>query len=523
MSAAPDLAARPRYASPVTKEEMRAGDGAACIRFIQTRCRVTKTSHGGRAGSLIRLRPFQQREIYRLLARDVETSLRKHRAGLEGVARKNGKSAKVSGIGLWLADESDPGGEIYICASDREQAGIIGNAIKAMVRMDPYLSRRFRIFKNEIVIPKTDTKIGILSAEAATKDGYNPSAVLFDEVHAQPDDELWDAMALGMGARIDPLMIGISTAGKRYDRHGKDTLCYRLYEYGKQIAKGEVDDPSFYFSWWEPKAGTKAKHLDPRVWAEANPGLGDLLSIDDLVSVSRRTDESSFRTKRCNMWVSTKLSAIPHGKWDARAVKRPATGDTLELSGGRIKVPGGWVWDSVGFLDGSWSGDSTGIVNCTRDGFLFPTAHYERKPTDSADWRVPVNSVKQDVRDLFAAGMRVLLLDPFRWQQTAADLADEGYPIVEWPTSSLPRIVPAWKDYYAAILDGELSHNGNKAMARHHENMTLKVDSKGSRPVKEHPTSIKHIDLGICAIGAYASRHLEPEVTKKRTPWVLTG
>lgn len=113
-------------------------------------------------------------------------------------------------------------------------------------------------------------------------------------------------------------------------------------------------------------------------------------------------------------------------------------------------------------------------------------------------------------------------LDSVR-QQTASDMADEGYPIVEWPTGSLPRIVPAWKDYYAAIMDGELSHDGNKAMARHHENMTLKVDSKGTRPTKEHPTSIRHIDLGICAIGAYTNRHLEVEVPKKRKPWVLTG
>lgn len=525
----------PRYSSPVSPDEMRAGEGAACIKFIHQRCRVTKTSIGGRSGSLIRVRRWQQREIYRMLAGDPETGRRKHRAGLLGVGRKNGKSGKASGIGLYLADTSDPGGEIYICASDREQAGIVGGVIKSMVRMDPYLSRRFKIYRNEIVIPRDDTRIKILSAEASTKDGYNPTAVIFDEVHAQPDAELWDAMALGMGARIDPLMLGITTAGKRYDRFGNDTLCYKLYEYGKQLAEGEIVDPTFYFTWWEPLIRTKkvkgeiveepVDHLDESVWAEGNPGLGDLVSIEDLRSVSKRTDEASFKTKRCNMWVSKAVSALPTGAWDSQ-VDRERFGresGTLELTGGKRKVPASLVNDSVGFLDGSWSGDSTGVVNCTRDGFLFVTVHHERKQFDDAHWRIPVNSVKEDIIRMFEAGMRVLFLDPYRWQQTAQDLVDLGYPVVEWPTGSLPRICPAWKDYYAAVMEGLLSHDGDRAMARHHGNMTLKIDAKGSRPVKEHPTSVKHIDLAICAIGAYANRAVEVDVPKKVKPWVMTA
>jgi phage terminase large subunit-like protein len=333
------------------------------------------------------------------------------------------------------------------------------------------------VFRNELVVPKTDTRITILSSEASTKDGYNPTVVLFDEVHAQPDAELWDAMALGMGARIEPIMIGITTAGKRYDRHGQDTLCYRLYEYGIQVAKGEVVDPTFYFTWWEPRLGSKANHLDPQVWAEANPGLGDLLSEEDLESVSRRTDEASFRTKRCNMWVSTKTAAIPGGKFEALGSDERPDGETTSFEGGHRLVPNQWLSDSVLFLDGSWSGDSTGVVGCTREGHLFVVCNYEKRAVDGDEWRVPVNSVKQDVKIALDAGARVLLLDPYRWQQTAEDLADEGLPVVEWPTGSLPRIIPAWKDYYAAVMDGDLSHDGDLALVRHHDNMVLRVDS----------------------------------------------
>jgi phage terminase large subunit-like protein len=450
------------------------------------------------------------------------------------MGRKNGKSAWASGIGLYLADKSDPGGEIYICASDRTQAGIIGTSCKRMVRMDPYLSRRFRIYKNELIIPSTDTFIKILSADADTKDGFDPTAVLFDEVHAQPNAELWDAMALGQGARIEPLMIGITTAGKRFDRYGNDTLCYRLYNYGKQLAKGEIEDPTFLFSWWEPTPKVELRkigggkvietelpidHLDEETWKQGNPGYEDLISKQDLESVSRRTDAASFQTKRCNMWVSKSVTAIPDGVFEGLSLPWSQDEELLVTPEGR-EVPKDLLRDSVLFLDGSWSGDSTGIMGCTRDGYLFVVTHHEKTQWDGPNWRVPVNRVKDDVMWCFETGKaRGILLDPYRWQQTAADLAEEGIPIVEWPTNSLPRIVPAWKDYYAAVMDGELSHDGDPALVRHHDNLVLKIDRHGSRPTKEHATSIRHIDLAICSIGAHANRELEFE--KKVQAWVL--
>ena len=91
----------------------------------------------------------------------------------------------------------------------------------------------------------------VLSAEAYTKEGLNPNIVLFDEVHAQPNRELWDVMALASGARRDPLLLGITTAGVRTDSSGQDTLCYSLYQYGRRVATGEIDDPPFFLAWWE--------------------------------------------------------------------------------------------------------------------------------------------------------------------------------------------------------------------------------------------------------------------------------
>lgn len=533
--------------------EMKAGDGAAAIRFVERHCRVVKDSIGGKRGDLIRLRDWQQLEFYRMLARDPETGRRRHRVALLGLPRKNGKSGKASGLALWMADEGPGGGEVYCCAGDKEQAKIVFATCRSMVELDPDLAARVKVYRDELVWPDTETRLRALSAEAYTKEGLNPTGTVFDEVHVQPNDELWDVMALAMGAREEPLMLGITTAGNPADKLGNDTLCYRLYQHGRKVAKGELVDRSFYFSWWEPtpkevkrrRQGPDGQwhtetievvdHRDPAVWNEANPGLGDLVSVEDFESAIARTHEAEFRTKRCNLWQVGKQAAVPDGRWAARFVARPAARKLAGTSspaspervlfGSGLEVPAAWLDDAVGFLDGSWSGDSTGVVCSTPDGHLFVITHHEKTELDGPDWRVPVNSVKADIQLAFEHGLRGLLLDPFGWKQTAADLADEGLPVVEWPTNSLARIVPAWKDFYAAILDGELSHDGNPALARHVSNVVLKIDRFGARPVKATSSSTRHIDLAICAIGAWSNRALEfgDDKPKRAQLWSAVG
>ncbi len=503
------MVSRPRWSSPVTKEEMATGDGAAAIDFIQHHCRVDKDSIGGRAGELLRLRDWQQLQLYRLFARRPD-GRRKHREGLLGLPRKNGKSGLGAAVALYEADQGPDGGEVYCCAGDREQARIVYGTARRMVETDPDLSGRVKAYKNEMVWTATGTRFRVLSAEAYTKEGLNPTFVLFDEVHVQPDDELWDVMALAMGAREEPMMLGITTAGAITDRLGNDSLCYRRYQHGRRVATGEIVDPSFYFGWWEPNElddGQPVDHTNPTVWIEANPGYGDLVSAEDFEATVVKTHESEFRTKRCNMWVSGKETAIPSGRWEACQEDRPAEGQLIDFSSG-LQVPTDWLDDSILFLDGSWSGDSTAIVGCTRDAYLFVVTHHERSDTDGPDWRVPVTSVEDDIRQAIDNGARGLALDPHRWQRSAAVLEEDGYPVVEWPTNALARIVPAWKDFYAAVLDQELGHDGDLAMSRHIGNMVLKIDAHGARPVKHRPSQ-RHIDLGICAIGAHANRLLE--------------
>jgi phage terminase large subunit-like protein len=181
---------------------------------------------------------------------------------------------------------------------------------RRMVELDPELPGHLKLYRDAIEFPATGSIWRVLSAEAFTKEGLNPHQVIFDEVHAQPNRELWDVMALASGARTEPLMIGITTAGVRSDSTGQDSLCYGLYQHGQRVASGEIDDPAFFMAWWEP-ADPESDHRLEATWREGNPGFDDLVAAEDFVSAVRRTPEPEFRTKRCNQWVNTSATWLP--------------------------------------------------------------------------------------------------------------------------------------------------------------------------------------------------------------------
>lgn len=477
--------------------------GSQAQEFIEEYAVIVKDSIAGGVGEKLSLRPWQKRLVNNLLALQPDGSL-KHRSALIGMPRKNGKSALLSGLALWSLYCGDDGGEVYSVAGDREQARITFGAARRMIEMNAELSSMSRVFRDAIEFTSTGSVWRVLSSDAPLKEGLSPTMVLVDEVHVINED-LWNVMALAGGSRKEPLMVGITTAGARTNSLGQETIAYRLYQYGQRVATGEVKDPSFYFAWWEPKAGSDADHRDPKVWAEANPGFGDIVATADFESTVNRTAESEFRTKRTNVWVVSHEAALPHGAWER--LEDPRDVSTTEPI-------------VIGF-DGSYVGDSTAIVGCTADGYLFVLDAWERPPDDE-HWRVPIAEVEARLIELCRTfNVREVVCDPFRWQRSMQVLADDGLPIVEWPTNAVARIVPAWQRFYDAVMDEQLHHDGDMRLARHMSNMVLKRDNRGARPTKESKMSGRKIDLGIAAIIAYdrASRAPEESVMPGIIEW----
>jgi phage terminase large subunit-like protein len=481
--------------------------GAQAAEFVESYARIVKDSVAGRSGELMVLRPWQRKLLDGLLAEDRSGRL-KHRAALIGMPRKNGKSAFGAGIALWSLFLGPNGGEVYSCAGTRDQARIVFGSARRIVEMDPELSANAKVYRDAIEIPATGSVYRVLSREAGASEGLSPTLTVFDEVHVQSDSELWDVMQLGAGARSEPLILGITTAGSRVDMHGRDSHCYKLYQYGAKVAAGEVEDPTFYFAWWEPRAGSQADHRDPRVWAEANPGYGDIVAAEDFASTVNRTSEPEFRTKRTNVWVTSSVAALPHGAWDrlAEPDRKPDPDAPVVL-----------------MADGSWSGDSTGIVAISVEArpHIWVVDLWE-KDHDDPGWRVSIADVEATLRAKAKALPVVEVgMDPYRWQRSMQALENDGLPMAEFNMGSPERMVKAWKTFFDAVLDGGLSHSGDPRLARHVAAMVLKVDMKGARPTKDSKVSERHIDLGVCAVAGIdrALWHLENPPKRTQRSW----
>ena len=469
---------------------MRRGDGEGVLAFIDAYASITKDSVAGLTGAPLVARPWQRALIRHIFARTPD-GRRRHRIALVGMGRKNGKTALMAAVALYGLLVEGEGAQGYSCAADREQARLLFGDAKRMVELHPELRRACRIFRDTIEARSTGSVYRALSSEAYTKEGLNPTLVLYDELHAAPTRELFDVMALAQGTRVDPLMICPTTAGVRTDVTGRDSIAYSLYEYGKRLATGELPDPTFFFAWWEPPDG--AGHVTDRTsWLSANPGLGDILSEADLASaaasVPSRTPEAEFRIKRLNQWVNSATAWLPSGAFEARAVARRLVPDERVVLG----------------FDGSFNHDCTALVACTLDGFLEVLGLWERPP-GAAAWEVPIAEVDARVLET-CRDYRVLEIaaDPYRWAREIQGWAAAGLPAAEFPTSSPARMVPACATFYDAVVNGVLTHSGHPALVRHVANAVVKVDRLGPRIVKEHRGSPRHIDLAVAAVAAYA-------------------
>ena len=475
----------PRWLSPVAEVDLKRSRGNDIADFAEALCKITKDSIAGHAGEDLIFRPWQRELTKQLFAVKADGTFR-HRIGLVGLPRKNGKSAWLSAIALESLVLGAQGGEIYSCAAEKEQAKIVFNTAKEMVRLHPELSELLTVYKDTIHNPKTGSVYRALSSDAFSKEGLNPTLVCFDELHAQPNRELFDVMSLAMGARIEPMLVAITTAGVKSDNSGKDSICFSLYEYGKRIALGEVVDPSFFFAWWE--ANNDGDYRDPNAWKEANPGFDDIVAADDFASAILRTPEAEFKTKRLNIWTSTSDTWLPHGAWDVLS-------DPREIPDGTDVVLG---------FDGSFNGDCTAIVAVSVEEVphIMPVAVWEKPDEADASWQIPVLEVEDAIR---AAATRWQVLeiacDPYRWARTFQVLDDEGLPVVTFPQTA-SRMTPATTRFFESVVNSTLTHNGDARLARHIANAQLRTDNRGSRLAKEAKGSKRRIDLAVSSVMA---------------------
>jgi phage terminase large subunit-like protein len=482
----------PTWLTPVSEESIARGSGELVIDFADAFGIITKDSVAGPMGAPMVLRDWQKELTRRVFAKDENDNLQ-FKSALILTPRKNGKSAIGSLYALFHLFLAGRGAEVYSLASEKEQARIVFSDTTKMIKSNPDLMEMVKLYRDAIEVPSTGSVYRVRSAEDTSAEGYSPTAIIYDELHTAPNRKLFDVFSLAMGARPSAQLIAISTAGVKVDQTGGDSICYSLYQYGQKVARGEIVDPSFFMASWEAPA--ESDYKDPETWAIANPGFGDINLAGDFESAIRRTPENEFKTKRLNQWVSAQSAWLPSGAWDSRSKEFSLHPDQEYVLG----------------FDGSFSGDATVIVGCTvpKENELpqiFMVKAWEKdEQIHDRDWRVNISEVEQTMIDFVQKhpNCREIACDPFRWQRSMEALADKGLPIVEWPSTSARRMIPATTALYDAVVDDEVWQDGDGLLARHVSNAVVKTDNLGSRVVKDKRNSNRRIDACVAAILAF--------------------
>lgn len=499
-----------QFMLPTSHYDKKKADRA--VTFIENLCHTK----GKWAGTPFWLLPWQEqliRDIFGIVKPDGN---RQFRTAFVEICKKVGKSELAAAVALYLLyADNEPSAEVYGAAADRQQASIVFDVAKQMVEMSPALMKRSKLMgaTKRIVNYSNAGYYQVLSAEVGGKHGFSVSGLVFDEIHTQPNRQLYDVLTKGSSdARQNPLHFIITTAGN--DRH---SIAYELHTKAVDILEGRRVDPTFYPVVYGLKDDEDWE--DEANWYKVNPSLGYTVDIERLRDAYREAkqnpaDEITFKWLRCNMWVSSTVAWIP----DAIYMRGNEPIDMDALAGR----------DCYAGLDLSSTGDITALV------LIFPPRDEEEKyvllpyfwiPEETIPRRVKANSVpydiweKQDyimstegnvihydfiekfIMDL-SEKYHILEIAVDRWNATQMiqNLEGEGFTIVPFGQGFSSMSAPT-KEFYRLLMDGRIIHGGNPVLRWMAGNVVIDTDPAGNIKVTKAKSKEK-IDGIVAAIMA---------------------
>jgi len=274
------------------------------VNFIEKFCTHVK---GDLAKKPFILENWQKEEIVMPLFgwKKKSDNKRKFKQAFIFLPRKNGKSTLAAAISLYmLIADNEQGSEGYFAAADREQARLCFDIVKGMIRNSKQLSDILEIYKDSIVFQKKNNSFKVISSDANTKHGYNTQFAVIDELHAHIDDDLYNVLNTSTGARSQPLIIVITTAGQNQNH-----ICYDLYDYSKKVLQGIIKDETFFPVIYELEDVEKSID-NPENWLLANPSMDislrrDYLETESSKALIQPNYENVFRQLHLNQWVQS--------------------------------------------------------------------------------------------------------------------------------------------------------------------------------------------------------------------------
>lgn len=280
------------------------------ITFIE-RLRHVK---GKWAGEYLKLEPWQLFIVWNIFGWLMAgTMTRRFTEAYVEIARKNGKSTFAAAIALYLEfADKEMGAEVYSVATTRDQARICFKYAQDMVRFSD-LKDHALVTRDAIAFERMGCTYKPLSSDARNLDGCHSHGVIVDEYHAHRTDEVYDVMQTSMGARQQPLMLIITTAGLN-----TSVPCYAYRKTMCQVLDGALEaDRNFAIIY---TLDDISEVDDPAMWAKANPCYGVSLSeewlTDQYDKMKREPSKiANIMTKSFNVWMDAPTVWIPDRAW----------------------------------------------------------------------------------------------------------------------------------------------------------------------------------------------------------------
>lgn len=515
---------------------------ALVARFLREHCRHSKDTPYTRAGDPFELLDWQYEGVVAPLYGWRRPDRRRRFEELYcQVAKKNGKSTLISGLGLnHLVADKVAVPEVYLLGVDRPNAGSIYDECERMVDASPALGGILRTItsRKTIVYEAKHGRLLAESKEVASKEGRGPSVVVFDELHLHRDSRMWRIFRYAMRARPEPLTIVITTAGTAEDVERR-SICYRRYEYAKGILSGKIRDLRVlpYVREADP-----SDPIDKRAtWAKANPSLGVTLRADDFKSdlAEARHDPEAlneFKQKRLNIWVSSDDRYIDSDDWQACA-GRDGPLDLLARNAGR-PFHGGLDLASVRDLAAFaalFPQDDGGLDLYVK--FWCPAGSIDRRSRSDAvnyrawseaGWiealpgrRIDQWKIREWVKGFCATHeCRSLDVDPWQAHMLLGVLTGEDKLPATELKQSVAYLNEPTRELLGLVLEGKLRHGGHPVLAWNAGNLRVYTDENGNiKPSrKRSPEKIDGISATIDAIYGWldARKRYKPSVYETR-------
>ncbi|HCL59487.1 MAG TPA: terminase [Acinetobacter sp.] len=440
---------------------------------------------------------------------------RRFRESYWEVPRKNGKSVIAAGVALnMLANDGEFGSEVYAGATTEKQAWEVFKPARLMAIRSPDFVETAGILINagSLEIPEEGSVFEPIIGDPP--DGQSPHCAIVDEFHEHPTSALYDTMQTGMGARRQPLIFTITTAG--FNIEGP---CYDLRGRVQEMLLGTVPDDELFGWMWT--IDEDDDWTDPKVLAKANPNFGVSVYSDYLESQQRRaiqnaSKQNAFKTKHLNLWVSSRTAYFNMEKWQACADNTLKFDDfsdvpclmPIDLASkvdicARInlfyRVENGklhyYCIDPRFYLpeDTVMNGDEKQVLD--RYQKWMNQGELEVHDGSENDFSLVASDLINDAKKV---PLTEVPYDEWGGFQVSRDIEDAGYETVKMPKTT-KTFSPAMKELVAAISSGRFHHDGHPILSWMIGNVISKPDAnENDFPRKEK--SSKKIDGAVALL-----------------------